>query len=109
MQHKGDLIVDGRQDQYGQVTGTITVRAGGELTVHGQLAGGLIIEPGGRATVHGQVSRNVVNHGCLILHGQVCGRVLGNPPENAVGRDQIVGSDLEVPFRGSTVSWSDGD
>lgn len=109
MQHKGDLIVDGPMVVRMQVTGTTHVRSGGELTVHGQLSGGLIIDAGGRANVHGQVSRNVINNGALLLFGQVSGRILGNPPENAVRIEQIVGVDLPVPFTGTTISWSTDD
>lgn len=105
MQHIGDLVVDSEFRQEGQVTGTTYVKRGGELTCWGQLSGGLIVEQGGIAIVHGQVSRNVVNHGELHLHGQVSGRVLGNQPVNELGPDQIVGIDLEVPFRGTTTSW----
>lgn len=104
-QHKGDLVVDGTLTVEGQVTGTTIVRAGGVLEAHGQLAGGLIIEPGGEATVHGQVARNVMNRGRLTLYGQVSGRIVGFPPINLVGPDQVVGTDLEVPFRGQTFSW----
>lgn len=106
MQHKGDLIVQGDYESRGQVTGTTYVRDGGRLVVHGQLSGGLIIEAGGYALVRGQVSRNVVNHGTLELLGQVAGQVIGNAPSNAVGPSQIVGVDLEVPFRGKTFSWT---
>lgn len=106
MQHVGDLVVIDLQEITGQVTGTTYVRSGGTLIARGQLAGGLIIEVGGRATVHGQVSRNVLNHGTLELLGQVSGRVIGNPPINEIRRAQIVGSDLEVPFRGTTTSWT---
>lgn len=109
MQHKGDLIVDGRYERWGQVTGTTYVRRGGELIAHGQLAGGLVIEPGGHAIVHGQVSRNVVNHGHLTLYDQVSSRIIGSPPVNPLGPDQIVGTNLEVPFRGTTTSWSSDD
>jgi hypothetical protein len=105
-QHVGDLIVKVNQEIHGQVTGTTYVRAGAVLVAHGQLAGGLIIDEGGHAIVHGQVSRNVVNMGEITLHGQVSGRVVGTPPNNALGPEQIVGEDLEVPFRGQTVSWS---
>lgn len=106
MQHKGDLIVDGEQETTGQVTGTTYVRAGGRLIANGQLAGGLIIELGGTAIVHGQVARNVINNGTPTLHGQVAGKVIGNSPTNSVGPNQIVGDDLEVPFRGTTTSWT---
>lgn len=106
MQHQGDLVVEGEREIRGQVTGTTYVRAGGVAIVRGQLSGGLIIEEGGRAVVHGQVSRNVINHGSLELLGQVSGRVLGNQPINRLGPDQIVGNDLEVPFRGQTTSWT---
>ncbi|WP_374621426.1 hypothetical protein [Pandoraea sp.] len=106
MQHKGDLIVDGDHETRGQVTGTTYVRSGGRLIVNGQLAGGLIIEQGGAAVVHGQVARNVINNGTLTLYGQVAGKVIGHPPVNAVGPNQIVGTDLEVPFHGTTVSWT---
>lgn len=105
MQHKGDLVVEGFHKISGQVTGTTIVKSGGELVSHGQLAGGLIIEAGGSAVIHGQVSRNVVNFGVLTLRGQVSGRLIGHPPENPLGPNQIVGTDLEVPFRGKTVSW----
>jgi hypothetical protein len=98
-QHVGDLVVEVDQEVRGQVTGTTYVRAGATLVARGQLSGGLAI-------IHGQVSRNVINHGVLILHGQVSGTVLGNPPENTLGPDQVVGNDLEVPFRGTTISWS---
>lgn len=106
MQHVGDLIVTETQETSGQVTGTTYVRAGGILIAHGQLSGGLIIEAGGHAIVHGQVSRNVLNHGTLELLGQVSGKVIGNQPINPVKPVQIVGSDLEVPFRGKTISWT---
>lgn len=106
MQHKGDLIVTDHQKTSGQVTGTTYVRAGGFLVAHGQLAGGLIIEAGGHAIVHGQVARNVVNHGTLELLGQVAGKVIGNLPINPVKPEQIIGKDLEVPFRGKTTSWT---
>ena len=106
MQHLGDLLVDGRRETRGQVTGTTYVRSGGRLIAHGQLAGGLIIEPGGSAIIHGQVSRNVRNEGQLELYGQVVGRILGNPPTNQLGPDQLVGNDLPVPFKGKTISWS---
>ncbi|RQH09593.1 hypothetical protein [Paraburkholderia dinghuensis] len=106
MQHKGDLIVDGDHETSGQVTGTTYVRSGGRLIANGQLAGGLIIEPGGIAVVHGQVARNVINHGTLTLYGQVAGKVIGHSPVNRVGPNQIVGNDLEVPFRGTTISWT---
>jgi hypothetical protein len=106
MQHKGDLTVEGDHETSGQVTGTTYVRSGGRLIVHGQLAGGLIIEQGGIAVVHGQVARNVINHGALTLYGQVAGKIIGNPPLNSVGPNQIVGTDLEVPFCGTTVAWS---
>lgn len=101
-QHEGDLVVTDTWIAKGQVTGTTYVRSGGNLTVHGQLAGGLIIEEGGEATVHGQVARNVINHGRLTLLGQVAGRVIGNLPINSITAYQIVGLDLEVPFRGVT-------
>ena len=109
MQHKSDLIVEDHREVQAQtqVTGCTYVKAGGELIARGQLSGGLIIETGGSATVHGQVSRNVINHGRLVLLGQVSGRVIGTAPENSMGPDQIVGIDLEVPFRGTTTSWSE--
>lgn len=106
MQHLGDMVIEAEREISGQVTGTTYVRSGGVLVVRGQLSGGLIIDAGGTAIVHGQVSRNVINHGRLILYGQVCGRVVGTFPENAIEPDQIVGSDLEVPFRGVTTSWT---
>ena len=106
MQHKGDLIVTAHQQTTGQITGTTYVKSGGVLVAHGQLAGGLIVEEGGEAVIHGQVARNIVNHGTLELLGQVCGRIIGNPPTNQVGADQIAGEDLEVPFRGKTTSWT---
>lgn len=106
MQHLGDLIVTEHQKTTGQITGTTYVRSGGFLIAHGQLAGGLIIDEGGHAVVHGQVSRNVVNHGTLELLGQVSGKVIGNPPINQVKPVQIIGTDLEVPFRGETTSWT---
>lgn len=105
-QHVGDLIIACDQEVRGQVIGTTYVRAGAVLIVHGQLAGGMIIEEGGRAIVYGQVSRNVVNMGELTLHGQVSGRIVGNPPNNPVSPDQVVGTDLEVPCRGQTVTSS---
>ncbi len=107
-QHKGDLVVHHDKEISGQVTGTTFVQSGATLVAHGQLAGGLIIETGGRAIVHGQVARNVVNHGQLTVYGQISGPVIGNPPTNAASltSDQIVGSDLEVPFLGRTESWS---
>lgn len=106
MQHVGDLIVTDTQETSSQVTGTTYVRAGGVLIARGQLSGGLIIEARGHAIVHGQVSRNVLNHGTLELLGQVSGKVIGNQPINPVKPVQIVGSDLEVPFRGKTTSWT---
>lgn len=106
MQHKGDLLVTDHQQTTGQVTGTTYVKSGGVLDARGQLAGGLIIEAGGKAVVHGQVARNIVNHGTLELLGQVCGRVVGNPPINQVKPEQVIGKDLEVPFRGRSISWS---
>lgn len=105
MQHVGNLEISTAYEQNGQVTGTTYVRTGGRLIARGQLSGGLIIDQGGEAIVHGQVSRNVVNHGTLTLHGQVSGRVLGNPPINPTTPKQIVGDDLEVPFRGQTYSF----
>ena len=105
-QHVGDLVVTGDYESTDQVTGTTYVRPGGRLIARGQLAGGLIIDAGGEAIVHGQVSRNLINNGRLELRGQVSGRVIGNPPINAVGPDQIVGADLEVPFRGQSYSYS---
>jgi hypothetical protein len=107
-QHLGDLIVQRDDEIFGQVTGTTYVRSGATLIARGQLSGGLIIDAGGHAIVHGQVSRNVVNHGILTVYGQISGRVLGNPPDNATSltSDNIVGLDLEVPFRGTTESWS---
>lgn len=107
MQHKGDLVIEDRREVHAQVTGCTYVKAGGELIAHGQLAGGLIIEAGGSATVRGQVSRNVINHGRLVLLGQVSGRVIGTQPENSLGPDQIVGIDLEVSFRSTTTSWTE--
>jgi len=104
-QHKGDLIVTDHQQTTGQITGTTYVKSGGFLIARGQLAGGLVIEAGGNAVVHGQVARNVVNHGTLELLGQVAGKVIGNQPINPVKPEQIVGKDLEVPFRGTTTSW----
>ncbi|MFA4834528.1 MAG: hypothetical protein WC749_00450 [Dehalococcoidia bacterium] len=106
MQHVGDLIVSDNQETFGQVTGTTYVRSGGVLIARGQLSGGLIIEAGGQAIVHSQVSRNVLNHGTLELLGQVSGKVIGNPPINVVRPAQIVGTDLEVPLRGKTTSWT---
>lgn len=106
MQHVGDLIVTDTQEITGQVTGTTYVRAGGVLIARGQLSGGLIIEADGHAIVHGQVFRNVLNHGKLELLGQVSGMVIGNPPINPVKPVQIIGTDLEVPFRGKTTSWT---
>jgi len=106
MQHLGDLIVDGEHETTGQVTGTTYVRSGGRLIARAQLAGGLIIDAGGVAIVHGQVARNVVNHGTLTLYGQVVGRLIGDTPVNSIGPDQILGDDLEVPFRGTTVAWN---
>lgn len=106
-QHKGDLIVADKMTSKSQVTGTTYVRDGGVLIVHGQLAGGLIIEHGGEAIVHGQVSRNILNSGRLTLFGQVSGRIIGNQPINSISPNQIVGTDLEVPFRGTAISWSD--
>ncbi|MBH3367499.1 hypothetical protein I5R92_09410 [Pseudomonas carnis] len=106
MQHVGDLIVTDTKETSGLVTGTTYVRAGGVLIARGQLSGGLIIEAGGHAIVHGQVSRNVLNQGTLELLGQVSGKVIGNPPINPVKPVQIVGTDLEVPFRGKTTSWT---
>ena len=106
MQHKGDLIVTGEFEQNGQVTGTTFVRDGGNLVCHGQLSGGLIIDSGGEATINGQVSRNVVNHGELWLYGQISGRLVGNAQKNSIGPNQIVGADLEVPFRGTTHSYT---
>jgi hypothetical protein len=109
MQHVGDLIVQGTQEVSGQVTGTTYVKPGARLVARGQLAGGLIIDAGGHAIVHGQVARNVVNRGSLTLLGQVTGQVVGNPPLNiaSLTSEQIIGVDLEVPFRGRTISWSD--
>jgi hypothetical protein len=106
MQHKGDLIVNDQRETTGQITGTTYVKAGGLLIAHGQLAGGLIIEEGGKAVVHGQVCRNILNHGTVELLGQVSGKVIGNAPVNQVKPGQIVGTDLQVPFRGRTISWS---
>lgn len=106
MQHIGELIVDDEREVSGQITGTTYVRAGGKLVSYAQHSGGLIIEPGGDAVVHGQVSRNVMNHGTLELHGQVSGRVIGNQPVNDIQSSQIVGTDLPVPFQGKTTSWS---
>lgn len=105
-QYKGDLIVNSEIEVRGQVTGLTHVLAGGVLIARGQLSGGLIIDHGGQAIVRGQVSRNVVNNGMLELLGQVSGVVMGNQPINEVTPDQIVGSDLEVPFKGKTTSWS---
>jgi len=105
-QHQGDLVVTAEYVSTGQVTGTTYVRTGGKLMAHGQLAGGLIIDEGGEAIVHGQVSRNVINHGRLTLLGQVSGRILGHPPLNVTGPNQIVGTDLEVPFRGTSYSFT---
>lgn len=104
--HVGDLVVTGDIEISGQVTGTTHVRAGGRLLAHGQLAGGLIIDQGGEAVTRGQVARNVVNNGRLTLLGQVAGRVVGNLPINAMGPNQIVGTDLEVPFRCQTYTYS---
>ncbi|KMN13353.1 hypothetical protein TU86_14965 [Pseudomonas weihenstephanensis] len=106
MQLKDDLIVTDHQQTTGQITGTTYVKSGGILIARGQLAGGLVIEAGGKAVVHGQVARNVVNHGTLELFGQVAGKVIGNQPINQVKSEQIVGNDLEVPFRGTSKSWS---
>lgn len=106
MQHKGDLIVTGRHETSGQVTGTTYVKPGGFLIANDQLAGGLIIEAGGKAIVSGQVCRNIVNHGELEITGQIVGRIIGNMPTNQLKPQQLVGNDLEVPFRGTTTSWS---
>ena len=105
-QHIGDLIVTGEMVLDGQVTGTTYVRDGGNLIVRGQLADGLIIDEGGEAYIHGQVSRNVINYGQLTLKGQVVGRIIGNQPVNTLGTNQVVGNDLEVPFRGKTTSYT---
>ena len=105
-QHKGELIVAGRREQHGQVTGTTYVRNGGMLIAHGQLAGGLIVEPGGTAIVHGQVSRNIINDGQLTIYGQVVGSILGNAPTNELKPNQVIGEDLPVPFTGTSESWS---
>ena len=104
-QHIGDLIVTGEMVLDGQVTGTTYVRDGSNLIVRGQLAGGLIIDEGGEAYIHGQVSRNVINYGQLTLKGQVVGRIIGNQPVNTIGPNQVVGKDLEIPFRGTTTSY----
>jgi hypothetical protein len=106
MQHIGDLNVEGEREIRGQVTGTTYVRAGGKLVSHAQHSGGLIIEQGGIAILHGQSSRNIVNQGTLELYGQVSGRVIGHQPLNALGPGQIAGVDLQVPFTGSSTSWS---
>lgn len=106
MQHEGDLEITTFHEQIGQVTGLTVVKRGGHLVCHGQLAGGLIVEEGGKATIHGQVARNVLNRGELFLHGQITGRVIGNQPVNALGPNQIVGINLEVPFKGTTTSFS---
>lgn len=108
-QHLGDLVVDDPLEIGGQVTGVTYVRSGGHLVVRGQLSGGLIIEAGGTAIVYGQVSRNVINSGTLELLGQVSGRVQGHPPVNAASLypQQIVGTDLEVPHKGTTISWTE--
>lgn len=106
MQHIGDLDVTDEIEQIGQVTGTTYVRNGGYLVAHGQLSGGLIIDEGGVAVIHGQVSRDVINNGSLTIYGQIVGRIHGNPPLNALVKDQLVGNDLPVPFTGKTVSWS---
>ena len=100
------MIVNDQRETTGQITGTTYVKAGGLLIAHGQLAGGLIIEEGGKAVVHGQVCRNILNHGTVELLGQVSGKVIGNAPVNQVKPGQIVGTDLQVPFRGRTISWS---
>lgn len=106
MQHLGDLIVTGREEVSGQVTGTIYVRDGGDLILWGQASGGVIIDAGGTATIHGQSSRDVNNEGELTLYGQVSGRVLGNPPVNRLGPNQIVGIENPVPFTGITYSFT---
>ncbi|MEN3793171.1 hypothetical protein [Fulvimarina sp. MAC3] len=98
-QHIGDLVVTGEFQQAGQVTGTTYVRAGGRLVAHGQLVGGLVVDKGGNAVLHGQSARNVVNHGDLLLFGQISGRLLGSPPLNTLERGQIIGRDLKLPAR----------
>lgn len=107
MQHKGDLIVENYYVQSGQVTGTTIVKSGATLVCHGQLSGGLIIESNARAIIHGQVSRNVINNGLLELYGQVSGKLIGNPPLNKISEHQIAGIDLQTPFEGKTISWSE--
>ncbi|WP_186419709.1 hypothetical protein [Bosea sp. CS1GBMeth4] len=106
-QHLGDLIVTSSREVNGQVTGTTYVQRGGILTCYGQLSGGLVIDEGGVAIIYGQVSRNVINNGRLRLLGQISGRLIGEQPENQVEPKQIVGTDLEVPFRGTTKSWTE--
>lgn len=104
VQHLDDLVVNGRRETRGRVTGTTLVRPGGTLIAHGQLAGDLIIEPGGSAIIRGQASRTIRNEGHLEVYGQVVGRNVGNPPINQLGPDQLVGNDLPVPFKGGTIS-----
>ncbi|MER0239762.1 hypothetical protein [Fulvimarina sp. MAC8] len=96
-QHIGDLVVSGEIEQSGQVTGTTYVRSGGRIVAHGQLLGGLVIEKGGAAILHGQSARNVVNHGHLLLFGQIAGQLIGSSPLNSLERGQIMGRDLELP------------
>ena len=106
MQHRGDITVSDKQEIRGQITGATYVKDGGLLIARGQLSGGLIIEEGGQAIVYGQVLRNVINNGKLTLHGQVCGKIIGKNPHNSIKPEQIIGKDLEAPFRGKGESYS---
>lgn len=73
---QGDIIVGSCLTLHGMVTGSITVRHGGVLTLCGMCCGNLVVDKEAEAYLGGTVAGDALNRGgCLRVYGTVRGRV----------------------------------
>lgn len=75
--HSGNMVIQEPFEVFGMVAGDIVVEAGGLLILHGMCTECMTLKEGGEATIHGTVSGDVVNDGgTLSIHGQVHGTLV---------------------------------
>lgn len=88
---EGDLLISDEVAIHGIVTGSITVRDFGSLTLHGACVGNLEVEAGAIALIEGIVGGNVFNHGGHItINRLITGSVTCKEGKTDVGKDARV-------------------
>jgi len=89
---EGDLSIYEHFTLHGMITGTLTVKDGGQVMLHGMVSRDLILDPGSKVDLHGTVTGNVLNRGGqLRVFGTINGSIREEGGSTVVEPGAVVG------------------